>query len=194
MWDFMDHYRKVQCVSGRFYDYPWVKIHTCRFNPFFTSSIFPILRLPHVLTCVHSRLYFYDSRVSWGVPRFQTRRYRTEDYPRWLLPRTSLRGSQESGETWNWCVRGVMGHTPLSHLSQSGNTVTSRDFRCCVTMIIDSSMSVWQKFGSTVPFQTPGMMTQGGCCVSELVWSRVDQVISRLIRNSVFLSGFWFLG
>ncbi len=64
--------------SGCFYDYPSDKIHTSPFNPFFTSSLLPILRRPYVLIPI-LRWHCYDSRVSWGVPRLQTRSYRTED-------------------------------------------------------------------------------------------------------------------
>jgi hypothetical protein len=58
-------------------------------NQSFTSSIFTTPRFPYVdLTLTHPR-HFYDSRVSWGVPRLQTRSWFTGD-PRWLLPKTSL--------------------------------------------------------------------------------------------------------
>jgi len=52
------------------------------------SSIFPTLRLPYVLTLTHPR-NFYVSRVSWGVPRLQTRRSGTGNL-RWFLHQTTL--------------------------------------------------------------------------------------------------------
>ena len=65
--------------------------------------------------------------------------------------------------TLNRRVCGVMGRTPRTHLSQSGCTVMSGGFRC-TWVRSDSGTPEWPKFGPTVPFSTPGVMTQGGGC------------------------------
>ena len=91
--------------------------------------------------------------------------------------------------TWNRCLCGVMGHTPLSHLSQSVGTVMSHGFRC-TWVRSDSCIPEWPKFGLTVPFQTPVVMTQGGGCVPWTV-GRItsdhstdhDYVLSRVVSR-----------
>ena len=58
------------------------------------------------------------------------------------------------------------GNTLLTHLSQSVSTVMSRAF-WCTWVRSDSCMTEWPKFGPTVPFQTPVVMTQGGLVLLE---------------------------
>jgi hypothetical protein len=52
-----------------FYDYPSAEIHTRRFNPFFTSSIFRLFDSPR-LTHIHPRSfrskYHGEFKISWG--------------------------------------------------------------------------------------------------------------------------------
>ena len=62
-----------------------------------------------------------------GIPSVTDTEPSNHGLKHWLLPRTSLRWSQEFDVKVDpTCVRGVMGHTPLPCLSQSGITTMSR--------------------------------------------------------------------
>ena len=124
---------RYTAISRRFYDYPSVKPHADRFNPFFTSSTSTTPRPLYDLTLIHP-WHFQVSRVSWGVPRLHytelvLRTTHTDcllagrvrgvlNVYRVTLPMFPLCVWSCLSLVWNRCVCGVMGHTPLMHLSR----------------------------------------------------------------------------
>ena len=137
-------------LLSEFYDYPSAEIHTRRFNPFFTSSIFRLFDSPR-LTHIHPR-HLYASRVSWGVPRFRHTCLVVSlkaSHTDFLLGPPFISESNESGNSrWRqqWCVFGVsLGHIPQTRVA-FGGTAMSRGL-CCVLVGNDLCMARWLKLG-----------------------------------------------
>jgi hypothetical protein len=160
-------YESCHIVSRRFFRH-WIDKHrrgTFRWVPGNQTSRDTFMTTTHLrLTGFMGSSSIEDTELDYWGPTLIP----VSDLPLWVRSRV-----------WCWCgtdVCGVMGHTSLPLCPPSGSTVMSRGFRC-TWVRSDSCTPEWPKFGTTVPFQTPVVMTPwtvGRMTTTLLQGSRVE--------------------